>query len=298
MYVWIFKKTQQMSAERKRDKLKKLFQNPYRIVIFNDFNLHIIKQIRFNARTLVLGLVGAIVSIIIAVTILIAFTPLREYIPGYPSGKLRQRLIQNALVTDSLEQKISLYDRYFHDMRAMLSGENSLDTVARRDSIVRPNLNDLKRLNQDSLFKDELDQEQFNLHLSPGSPRKSGLASLLFFPPLKGMVTGKQDLSIGHYGVDVVAKQNSRISSALDGTVIFSEWTMETGYVIMIQHDQNIVTCYKHNAELLKKQGDKVKAGEVIAIMGNTGKETTGPHLHFELWVNGNPINPEDYIRF
>ena len=98
--------------------------------------------------------------------------------------------------------------------------------------------------------------------------------------------------------VDIVAKQNSRISSALDGTVIFSEWTMETGYVIMIQHDQNIVTCYKHNAELLKKQGDKVKAGEVIAIMGNTGKETTGPHLHFELWVNGNPINPEDYISF
>jgi len=287
-----------MSAERKRDKLKKLFQNPYRIVIFNDLNLHIIKQIRFNARTLVLGLVGAVVAIIIGVTILIAFTPLREYIPGYPSGKLRQRLINNALVTDSLEQKINLYDRYFHDMRAMLSGENSLDTVTRRDSIVRPNLNDLKQLNQDSLFKDELDQEQFNLHLSPGSNRKSGLASLLFFPPLKGIVTAKQDISSGHYGVDIVAKQNSRISSALDGTVIFSEWTMETGYVMIIQHDQNIVTCYKHNSELLKKQGDQVKAGEVIAIMGNTGRKTTGPHLHFELWVNGNPINPEDYISF
>ena len=287
-----------MSAERKRDKLKKLFQNPYRIVIFNDLNLHIIKQIRFNARTLVLGLVGAVVAIIIGVTILIAFTPLREYIPGYPSGKLRQRLINNALVTDSLEQKINLYDRYFHDMRAMLSGENSLDTVTRRDSIVRPNLNDLKQLNQDSLFKDELDQEQFNLHLSPGSNRKSGLASLLFFPPLKGIVTAKQDISSGHYGVDIVAKQNSRISSALDGTVIFSEWTMETGYVMIIQHDQNIVTCYKHSSELLKKQGDQVKAGEVIAIMGNTGRKTTGPHLHFELWVNGNPINPEDYISF
>jgi len=287
-----------MPAERKRDKLKKLFQNPYRIVIFNDLNLHIIKQIRFNARTLVLGLVGAIVSIIIAVTILIAFTPLREYIPGYPSGILRNKLIQNALVTDSLEQKINLYDRYFHDIRAMLSGENSLDTVTRRDSIVRPNLNAIKKLNQDSLFKDELDQEQFNLHLSPAGTRKSGLASLLFFPPLKGIVTSKQELSSGHYGVDIVAKPDSRISSALDGTVIFSEWTMETGYVIMIQHDQNIVTCYKHNAELLKKQGDKVKAGEVIAIIGNTGKETTGPHLHFELWVNGNSINPEDYISF
>ena len=112
------------------------------------------------------------------------------------------------------------------------------------------------------------------------------------------MITSKQDISSGHYGVDIVAKQNSRVSSALDGSVIFAEWTMETGYVIIIQHDQNIVTSYKHNAELLKKQGDKVKAGEVIAIMGNTGRVTTGPHLHFELWVNGNPINPQDYISF
>ncbi len=287
-----------MLPESKREQLRKLFQNPYRIVIFNDLNLHIIRQLRFNARTLLLGLVGAVVTIIIGVTILIAFTPLREYIPGYPSSKLRQNLIKNALATDSLEQKISLYDRYLHDLRAMLSGENSVDSAVKRDSIVRPNLNELKRLNQDSLFKDELDQEQFNLRLSPGSSRKSGLASLLFFPPIKGMVTGKQDISTGHYGVDIVAKQNSRISSALDGTVIFSEWTMETGYVMIIQHDQNIVTCYKHNAELLKRQGEKVKAGEVIAIMGNTGKETTGPHLHFELWVNGNPINPQDYISF
>jgi len=287
-----------MAVETKIDQLKKLFRHPYRIVIFNDLNLHIIKQIRFNARTLLFNLVGAVVTIIVLVTMLIAFTPLREYIPGYPSGQLRQRLINNALVTDSLEQKINLYDRYFRDMRAMLSGENSLDTVVRRDSIVRPNLNNLKRVNHDSLFKDELEQEQFNLHLGGGGTRKSGLASLLFFPPVKGMVTSRQDISTGHYGVDVVAKLNSRVSSALDGTVIFADWTMETGYVIIIQHDQNIVTCYKHNAELLKMQGEKVKAGEVIAIMGNTGKVTTGPHLHFELWVNGNPINPEDYISF
>jgi murein DD-endopeptidase MepM/ murein hydrolase activator NlpD len=288
-----------MAAERKRDQLKKLFRNPYRIVIFNDLNLHIIKQIRFSAKTLLLGVVGAVVTIIVAVTILIAFTPLREYIPGYPSGKMRQQLIQNALVTDSLEDKIILYERYFNDFRGMLSGELRSDTTVRRDTFFRPNLNQLKKINQDSLFKENLEQEQFNLHLGAGGgSRKSGLASLLFFPPLKGMVTGKQDLASGHYGVDVVARQSARISSALDGTVIFSDWTMEAGYVIMIQHDQNIVTSYKHNAELLKKQGDKVKAGEVIAIMGNTGKESTGPHLHFEIWMNGNPINPEDYISF
>ena len=116
------------------------------------------------------------------VTILIAFTPLREYIPGYPSGKLRQKLIQNALVTDSLEQKINLYDRYFHDLRAMLSGENSLDTVAKRDSIVRPNLSELKRINQDSLFKDELEQEQFNLPSEPRNPQKKRAGKFALFP--------------------------------------------------------------------------------------------------------------------
>jgi len=298
VYVWNSKNFEPMAAERKRDQLRKLFQNPYRIVIFNDLNLHIIRQIRFSARTLVLGVVGAVVAIIIGVTILIAFTPLREYIPGYPSGKLRQRLIQNELITDSLKEKINLNERYFRDLRAMLSGENTLDTIARRDSFVRPNLNQLKRINQDSLFREDLEQEQFNLHLTSGSTRKGGLASLLFFPPVKGMVTGNQDIVGGHYGVDVVAKPNARISSALDGTVIFSDWTMEAGYVIVLQHDQNIVTSYKHNSELLKRQGEKVKAGEVIAIMGNTGKETTGPHLHFEIWMNGNPINPEDYISF
>lgn len=287
-----------MQAERRRDKLKKLFQHPYRIVIFNDLNLHIIKQIRFNARTLVLGLTGAVVAIIIGVTILIAFTPLREYIPGYPSSKLRQQLIRNALLSDSLEQKISLTDKYIKDLHAMLSGQEKSDTVTRKANFVRPNLNDLKKLNQDSLFREDLEQEQFNLHLGSAPSRKTGLAGLLFFPPLKGLVTSKQDVAGGHYGVDVVARANSRVSSALDGTVIFADWSMETGYAIIIQHDQNIVTSYKHNTELLKKQGDKVKAGEVIAIMGNSGKQTTGPHLHFELWVNGSPVNPEDYISF
>jgi murein DD-endopeptidase MepM/ murein hydrolase activator NlpD len=112
------------------------------------------------------------------------------------------------------------------------------------------------------------------------------------------MVTGKYDLSTRHFGVDIVGKLNSRISAALDGTVIFAGWTIDTGYVIYLQHEQNLVTVYRHNTELLKIQGDKVRAGEAIAIMGNSGKETTGPHLHFEMWLNGMSVNPEDYIKF
>ncbi|MCX6236605.1 MAG: M23 family metallopeptidase [Bacteroidia bacterium] len=287
-----------MPKERKRDKIKKLFQNPYRIVIFNDLNLHIIRQVRFNARTLVMAIVFAVIFIIVGVTVLIAFTPLREYIPGYPTGKMRQILIRNVLVVDSLELEIQRRDRYFNDFRAMLAGETPTDTAVRRGTIPQPDQVQFKKYDHDSLFKDEIAQEQTNLGINSGSGARGGVAGLLFFPPLNGMVTGKHDVSNGHFGVDIVGKLNSRISAALDGTVIFAGWTIDTGYVIYIQHEQNLITVYRHNAELLKIQGDKVRAGEAIAIMGNSGKETTGPHLHFEMWLNGVSINPEDYIKF
>ena len=287
-----------MPKERKRDKIKKLFQNPYRIVIFNDLNLHIIKQVRFNARTLVMALVFAVIFIIVGVTVLIAFTPLREYIPGYPTGKMRQILIRNVLVVDSLDLEIQRRDRYFNDFRAMLAGEAPTDTAVRRGTVLRPDQVQFKKYDHDSLFKDEIAQEQINLGINSGSAARGGVAGLLFFPPLNGMVTGKHDVSNGHFGVDIVGKLNSRISAALNGTVIFAGWTIDTGYVIYIQHEQNLITVYRHNAELLKIQGDKVRAGEAIAIMGNSGKETTGPHLHFEMWLNGISINPEDYIKF
>ncbi len=287
-----------MPKERKRDKIKKLFQNPYRIVIFNDLNLHIIKQIRFNARTLVMALVLAVVSIIIGVTVLIAFTPLREYIPGYPTGKMRQMLIRNVLIVDSLDLEIQRRDKYFNDFRTMLAGETPSDTAVRRGVIPRPDQVQFKKYDHDSLFKDEIAQEQTNLGINSGPVARGGVAGLLFFPPLNGMITGKYDAGNGHFGVDIVGKINSRISAALDGTVIFAGWTIDTGYVIYLQHEQNLITVYRHNAELFKIQGDKVRAGEAIAIMGNTGKETTGPHLHLEMWLNGVSINPEDYIKF
>ena len=245
-----------------------------------------------------MAIVFAVICIIIGVTVLIAFTPLREYIPGYPTGKMRQMLIRNVLVVDSLDLEIQRRDRYFNDFRAMLAGETASDTAVKHTAVTRPDKVQFKKYDHDSLFKNEIAQEQINLGVNSGSTAKGGVAGLLFFPPLNGMVTGKHDISIGHFGVDIVGKLNSRISAALDGTVIFAGWTIDTGYVIYIQHEQNLITVYRHNSELLKVQGDKVRAGEAIAIMGNSGKETTGPHLHFEMWLNGVSVNPEDYIKF
>jgi murein DD-endopeptidase MepM/ murein hydrolase activator NlpD len=148
------------------------------------------------------------------------------------------------------------------------------------------------------MFQDKLLEEKLNLSISKNPKRLPSIANIHFFTPLRGLITNKFNQKNDHLAVDVVGQQNARISSVLDGTVFFSGWTMETGYSIYIQHENNIISAYKHNAELLKEVGDKVKAGDVIAIMGNSGELTTGPHLHFELWYNGTALDPETYIDF
>lgn len=141
--------------------------------------------------------------------------------------------------------------------------------------------------------------ENFTLDISPDKPKTSNnVSGFYFFTPLKGFVTARFEPKKEHYGVDIVAPENSPIKSTLDGVVVMSTYTAETGYVIAIQHNNNLISLYKHCSVLLKKQGDYVNAGDVIAIVGNSGEQTTGPHLHFELWYNGNAIDPEDYLVF
>jgi len=287
-----------MKQEKRWDKIKKIFRNPYRVVIFNDQNLHIIKQVRFNAKNFLGAILLAIVFIIASVTIIIAFTPLREYIPGYPSSKMRHMLIRNVLVVDSLEQEAQRRDLYFKNFRLMLAGESPVDTAINHVTKIDKEKLLLTATNQDSLFKEELAAEKLNPSKTFGSPSTINISNLKFTCPAHGIVTSKHDLNIRHFGVDIVGKLNAPISSALDGTVIYAGLTTDTGNVIYVQHEGDLITVYRHNAELLKVQGDKVRAGETIAVMGNTGKETTGPHLHFEMWLNGVSINPEEYIKF
>jgi len=156
---------------------------------------------------------------------------------------------------------------------------------------------------EDSLLRIQIEnQGKYSLYKiennEADSKKRYSLGNLLFFTPLKGVITSEFNPAERHFGVDVVSKQNEAIKSVLDGTVIFSDWTVETGYVIAIQHTQNLVSVYKHNSALLKKQGELVKAGEAIAIVGESGELKTGPHLHFELWSEGNPLDPKEYITF
>lgn len=244
------------------------------------------------------------IVLIFLTTILIAFTPLREYIPGYPSVGLTQRLYRLQARTDSIERTLAAREKFLANIRDIIDGKNlTEDRPVTGDSIRRYGNIRLKRSAEDSLLRLEIEnQSKYNLYKNEapetGSQKRPAMAGYLFFTPLKGTLTSHYDPAVRHFGIDIAAQRNEAVKSVLDGTVILSNWTLETGYVIAIQHSRNIVSMYKHNSALLKKAGDYVRAGEPVAIVGETGELSTGPHLHFELWYDGVPVNPEEYITF
>ncbi|MFP4065537.1 MAG: M23 family metallopeptidase [Bacteroidales bacterium] len=291
-------KTTQQKKDH-RSFLQKL-HNKYRLVIMNDDTLEkklTVKMTRFN----VFIFTGtAAVLLVVATIYLIAFTPLREYIPGYADFNTRQVLRELSLRTDSLEKDLRQKDLYIMNIRNIVEGREIIKEIP--DSIsgseVLP-VEDMSRSREDSLLRAEMEQqfpfEEGQLTAENAGPTQPNI-HLTFFPPLKGMVSRHFDSDRGHFGVDIVADLGEVVKATLDGTVIFSTWTMETGYNIGIQHEHNLISVYKHNSGLLKEQGSFVEAGEAIAVIGDTGLYSTGTHLHFELWLNGVPINPLDYI--
>jgi murein DD-endopeptidase MepM/ murein hydrolase activator NlpD len=257
------------------------------------------------SRLNVFVVLGTLTIILIILTsILIAFTPLREYIPGYTNVGLQKQLYEMQIKTDSMEKGLEKRDIFIQNMKDVMNGKDlSTDIPLTKDTLHKYNNIKLKKSPEDSLLRAEMEnQGKYNLYRFENSEnirqKNQSIGKVLFFVPLKGVITNEFNPSQNHYGVDIVSKQNEAIKCVLDGTVILSNWALETGYTIAIQHQQNIVSVYKHNSALLKKEGDFVKAGDPIAIIGQTGELNTGPHLHFELWSDGNPVNPKDYINF
>lgn len=294
-----------MSTHKKKKSFLRKLSNKYRLAIFNEQTyeeLFVIRLSRLNVFTLV-GTFG--ILIIILVIMLISFTGLKEYIPGYPDANQRLMIVRNAQRVDSLIIEIEKRDRFIHTFQAILRGEEVEQTISPDDEPSLTVSGDaypvmFSRSVEDSLFRKQIEREErFNLSMQ-SSPRSTAVAldNAFFFSPIKGMVVNGFGETTGHFGVDVVAAPGSRVSAIMDGMVVFSGWTVETGYVIQIQHPNNLISIYKHNEILLKEVGQLVKAGEAIARVGNSGELTTGPHLHFELWHNGTPLNPVDYISF
>lgn len=287
-----------MNKERKKHIVNKL-KNKYRLSIYNDDTFEEVWYLRLS-RLNVFSLVGtSLLLFTIGIIVLIAFTPIREFIPGYPDGNMRRNIINNVYKLDSLEHELEIRDRYFESVNTIIRGgtpvsyENSQDTTIRYEEIT------FDKSEHDSLLRQQIEEEElFNLSILKNTSNKTDFSSMHFYPPIKGLVTNSFNPSENHFGTDIVTASNKVVVATLDGTVIISNWTLETGYVIQIQHENNLISIYKHNSELLKKVGNHVTAGETIAIIGNSGELTSGPHLHFELWHNGTSIDPEDYVAF
>ncbi|HTX89293.1 MAG TPA: M23 family metallopeptidase [Bacteroidales bacterium] len=292
------------TGERKKTRWYKKLRNKYRLVLMNDSTLEERLTFRLSRLNVFIALGTLTIILIFLTTILIAFTPLKEYIPGYTNVGLQKQLYELQIKTDSVQKALVKKDLFLKNLQDVINGKDlQEDRPVLPDTTKKYGNIRLKKSEDDSLLRLEVEtQGKYNLFRQEDRetsfPQKLSLGGVLFFTPLKGVITSEFNPSERHFGVDIVAKQNEAIKSVLDGTVLFSEWTLQTGYVIAIQHPGNIISIYKHNSALLKHAGDIVRAGDPIAIIGESGELATGPHLHLEIWSDGNPVNPKDYISF
>jgi murein DD-endopeptidase MepM/ murein hydrolase activator NlpD len=294
------KKKEVSDSQKKSDTLK----NKYRFTIYNDTTLEQVWHFRMSGLEALLSGAFLVIVVIVTVTFLIAFTELREFIPGYPDATTREKVVANALRADSLEQTLRQWERHLTNINLVLSGKDPLpidDSKPAAPEASPSNTATFSLSREDSLLRREIEENDiYNPAPATANPaaKPESLENLFLFTPVQGVVSDKFNLTTNHLAVDIVAPPSATVMSVLDGTVIMANWIAETGYVIQIQHDHDIISLYKHNEKLLKKPGDRVKAGEAIAIVGNSGELTTGPHLHFELWYKGIPVDPLKYISF
>ncbi|MEZ4796973.1 MAG: M23 family metallopeptidase [Flavobacteriaceae bacterium] len=288
-----------MTAKNKeKKKFAKKLLHKYRLVVLNEDTFEerfTIKLTRLNV--FVIGSMLAIL-LIAGTTMLIAYTPLREYIPGYSSTSLKKKASELNYKTDSIQKVIIANEKYLESIKHVLTGDISAVKI-NKDSIIEAAEQDIREEDlvpspEDLNLREKVDKEdKYSLFESATSK-----ANFVLFPPASGEISEGYNIDKKHFAVDIILTKDTPIKAIADGTVILAEWTTQTGYVVILDHGNGLISAYKHNASLTKVQGDLVKSGEVIAISGNTGELTTGPHLHFELWNDGYPIDPTTFIDF
>lgn len=269
--------------------------NKYRLVVLNEATYE--ERLSYKLSRLNIFLFFSLIAILIIISTicLIAFTSVKEYIPGYDSTVLRTNAVKNIETLDSLTLVIEKNQDFINSIGSVILGETTT-SEAQKEIKVRIDISDIEfKVNQeDSLLRKVVEKEdRFNVLESATSKVKYVLIS-----PIFGQVTSRFDYGIKHFGTDIAVPINSPVKSIAKGTVVLAEWTVQTGYVIVIEHAYGLTSVYKHNDSGLISQGDLVESGQVIALSGNTGELTTGPHLHFELWREGIPVNPENYVSF
>ena len=286
--------------EKPKTKFIHKLKNKYRIVLINDTTYEEKFSYSLTPMNVFVGFSSFLVFFAAILVMLIVFTPLREYIPGYTDTQTKHKVERLVFQTDSLEKALSDKEAYYKNILNIMN-----DRVDVRDTAIVPidqkksDISLEKKYLLDEQFKKEFeDLAKDNFSIENEDGKATSIENLNFFSPVQGIVSNTFDFSNDHFAVDVVTKPNEPVKSVLDGRVVISSWTPETGNVLAIQHKNNVISVYKHNSVLLKKVGTFVNAGDAIAIVGNSGELSTGPHLHFEIWENGSPVNPEQFIDF
>ncbi len=296
-----------MSAENSEEKgwasFKEKLRNTYRLVVMNDESFEEVGSYKLSLLNLYVAISAAIVLVVILVSTLIFFTPIKRLVPGYGDASSGDLLEINKTIA-SLEKQLKEQKNYTDSFRRMITGDDETESDVKEEKIVEiDSLQAVPIIKEDEILRQEVEEEvQSQQRQKIGSINVSSndmpLEQLYFIPPITGVVSEQFMPDKKHYGTDILAPKNTPVKATLDGFVISSDWTLETGNTISIQHSNNLISFYKHNSALLKETGNFIKAGEAVAIIGNTGTLSNGPHLHFELWHKGKPINPEDFITF
>lgn len=283
--------------KKKRKKLLQKLLNRYRLVVINETTFEEESFFRLSRLNVIIAAIMLFFALFTLSFLSVAYTPLKELSPGKSSAALRQEALKNRDLLDSIMQQQEFQARYINALRSLMVGE--VDFINPETDVLSATNDSIKMATiasntSDSILRQQVAQEdKYNVLDSGVTPTRS-----LLFPPAQGPISQEYDVNKKHYAVDIVLQENAPIKAIAAGIVIFAEWTAETGYVIMIEHQNSMLSIYKHNATLTKQQGDLVTSGEVIATAGNTGEYTTGFHLHFELWSEGYPLNPTDVIDF
>ena len=283
--------------KNKRKAFWRNFKFKYKLTITNEDTLEEIVGIHVSKLNGVSVLLSAVTVIFLITAVIIAFTPLKNYLPGYMNKEVREQVVTNALRADSLQWLMERQRMYIMNIQDIVSGSVKTDSVHSIDSLTVVRSEELMERTQaeDEFRKQYEESERYNL---TSLDNAQAITGLMFVRPTRGMLSSEFDANKKHFGIDVAASPNESVLATLDGTVVLATYTADTGYLIQVQHAQNLVSVYKHCGILLKQVGDVVKAGEAIALVGNTGEKTTGPHLHFEIWNRGRALDPTKYIVF
>lgn len=289
-------------AEKIKTKQNKNLKNKFRFVVLNDVTFEEKFSLSLTRTNVWIFLSVIAFTLIFLTAAAIIYTPLKYFIPGFGDYNYRGQILQLQFKTDSLQNALDSRELWLENIVNVANGTIDSTRPAKTNAVTdkgQINLNEVSQ--EDKELRKEVEEAE-NYSLSYSANENSGtvdeVKQMHLMDPVEGYVTEEYDAQKEHFGIDVAAKQDAPVKAVLDGKIIGDGYTLETGYVLTIQHPNNLISIYKHNSRLLKKTGASVKAGEVIAVVGSTGELSSGPHLHFELWSNGKSLNPRNYIVF